>query len=209
MKKISGALLLLFYLVSCSGKSKKDSLGTPVLGTISNDTNRQKTTKVMICKIYSGTTQRVTINDLYSLASVIKNAVLDVILLRKLESVTFTSGKTYQAQSFAILADFPYYFFTSAFITVGGGFGAAILYKYPIENLSKIWLPKIAASGYVKQKILSKEQKRFSGNLMYIFASSHFDLTEVNRQAGVTTIVKELAQFVYPVVFGGDFTVSR
>jgi endonuclease/exonuclease/phosphatase family metal-dependent hydrolase len=208
MKKTSRFLLLIFCLLSCSGKSKDGPSASTSTGSSGDDSTRQKTITIMTYNIHGGIPQGGTVPDLYALASVIKNAGPDVVLLQEVDSATVTSGKTYQAQTLASLAGFSYYFFANAFSTDGGGFGVAILSKYPIENPSKILLPKIAASGYVEQRVLCKTQVRFSGNMVYTIATSHFDLTDVNRQAGVTTIVNELAQSVYPVVFGGDFNVT-
>lgn len=199
-------LSALLLLSACSGKGKDVATTTGTGGT--DDSTRQKQIIVMTYNIHSGIPQGGTTPDLYSLAAVIKNAAPDVVLLQEVDSATVTSGKTYQAQTLASLAGFSYYFFANAFTTDGGGFGVAILSKYPIENPTKILLPKIAASGYVEQRVLCKTQIRFSGNMVYTVATSHFDLTDVNRQAGVTTIVNELAQSVYPVVFGGDFNVT-
>ena len=207
MKRIISAILCVGCLLSCSAKSKNDPVG-PQTGTTPDDSSRQKTIAIMTYNIHGGIPQGGTAPDLYTLASVIKNAAPDVVVLQEVDSATTTSGKTDQARMLAGLAGFSYYFFANAFATDGGGFGVAILSRYPIENPVKTQLPKIPAPGYVEQRTLCTAQVRFPGNRVYTIASSHFDLTDVNRQAAVTTIVQALDASVYPVVFAGDLNVT-
>lgn len=205
MKKILIICSILTVFISCSGKSESNPTSP---GNGSENGERQDSVRIMTYNIHGGIPQGGTTPDLNTLASVIKAASPDVVMLQEADSATITSGKTDQTKELARLADFPYYYFANAFSTDGGGFGIGLLSKYPIENPSKTLLPKLPASGYVEQRALCKAQIRFTGNMVYTVATSHFDLTDVNRQAGVTTIVNELGKSVFPVIFGGDLNVS-
>lgn len=199
------ALMAMFF-IHCSGKASMEPDPTNPPGN--GNTPRQETVTIMTYNIHGGIPSNGTVTDLPAIADVIKEAAPDVVMLQEVDSGTVTSGKLNQARELASLGSFAYFYYANAIATDGGGFGVALLSKYPIENPSKTLLPKLDAPGYVEQRLLCKAQIRFTGNMVYTVATSHFDLTDANRQAGVTVIIDELKQSAFPVIFGGDFNVT-
>jgi len=86
----------------------------------------------------------------------------------------------------------------------GGYYGIAILSKYPLAKVERIYLPK-TENGKEQRAVLVAEIEYEEGKYI-TFASTHLDYTNTEeRQVQVQKLNEVLTGRPYPVIIGGDF----
>lgn len=85
-----------------------------------------------------------------------------------------------------------------------GYYGIALLSKYPLAKVERIYLPK-TENGKEQRAVLVAEVEYREGEYI-TFASTHLDYTNTEeRQVQVRKLNEVLKQSPYPVIIGGDF----
>lgn len=86
----------------------------------------------------------------------------------------------------------------------GGYYGIAVLSKYPLAKVERIYLPK-TEKGKEQRAVLVAEVEYSEGQYV-TFASTHLDYTHTEeRQVQVKKLNEVLLHSAYPVIVAGDF----
>lgn len=86
----------------------------------------------------------------------------------------------------------------------GGYYGIAILSKFPLTNIQRMYLPK-TEHGREQRAVLVADVE-YQENTFITFASTHLDYTNtMERQVQVQALNEILLQRDYPIIVGGDF----
>lgn len=141
--------------------------------------------------------------NLNNIATVIRQSKADVIALQEVDVETERSGGVDQAKKLAELLDMNYYF-SKSIDYKGGGYGNAILSKYPLSNKRRFDLPMPIPK---EQRSLAIATVTLPDGKTIEFGSTHFDVA-ANRM--------EQAQFLNnlsktenkPIFIGGDFNAE-
>lgn len=139
--------------------------------------------------------------DLERIAKVIREAKPDLVALQEVDNQCARSGKVDQAAELAKLTGMTGVF-GKAMDLQGGGYGQAILSRFPIQT-SKVHVlpgkgePRIAFE--VTVTIEGKETR---------FITNHLDLDDAQRLAQVETLAKILTEISSPLILCGDFNDS-
>src|SRR5207344_3329930 len=98
-----------------------------------------------------------------------------------------------------------YFCFGKAMNFAGGGYGVAILSRYPISDPKTMLLPK-NADPKTEQMVLLTARLTIGANKYIRFACTHLDVVNVsNRVMQVNEIIKTSANDSLPFIIGGDF----
>lgn len=141
--------------------------------------------------------------DIEAIAKVIKSSKPDLVALQEVDVNTTRSGVDLdQAKELARLTGMNYYFEPSMPYQ-GGGYGNAILSKFPIE---KQFFHQLPAKGNSEPRSVLIVQVTLPGNQKVKFASTHLDfkndeITALQAEAIVSYFDKEKI----PVLIAGDF----
>lgn len=89
----------------------------------------------------------------------------------------------------------------------GGYYGIAILSKYPLNLVEKIFLP-MTSYGREQRAVLVADVEYEEGRFV-TFASTHLDYTHTQeRQEQVLALNEALAGRAHPIILGGDFNAE-
>ena len=156
-----------------------------------------------ICKAEYGATKY---KDFTKIVAAIKASGADIIGLQEVDYKTNRAGGIDQAAKIAQLAGYLYYKFFKAFDFNGGGFGVAVLSKYPISNSDQINLP----SGTGEQRILARAGIRINNELINFFVThlSYNAEPGTNRAQQFTTLANKIANYSN-VIVTGDFNTEN
>lgn len=89
----------------------------------------------------------------------------------------------------------------------GGYYGIAMLSKYPLNHVEKIFLP-MTSYGKEQRAVLVADVEYAQGQFI-TFASTHLDYTHTQeRQVQVSALNEALSARPYPIILGGDFNAE-
>ena len=156
-----------------------------------------------ICKAEFGATKY---KDFTKIVAAIKASGADIIGLQEVDYKTKRAGYVDQAAKIAQLAGYSNYKFFRAFDFNEGGFGVAVLSKYPIANYDQINLP----SGTGEQRILARAGIRVNNELINFFVThlSYNGEPGTNRAQQFTTLANKIANYSN-VIVTGDFNTDH
>lgn len=137
------------------------------------------------------------VNDLERTANVILASGAQIVMLQEVDSVTTRTGRVNQAQELGRLTGM-HAVFASAINHQGGKYGVALLSKEKPLNIKRVPLP----GSEEKRVLLIVEFNNF------VAASTHFSLTQQDRDASAKIIIEELARYNKPILVGGDFNAE-
>lgn len=143
--------------------------------------------------------------DIKAITEVIKSADPDLVALQEVDVNTERSGPFNQAREIARALDMHYYF-GKAIDYQGGGYGVAILSKYPFKDTAVHRLPASENSN-VEARIVASALVQLPNNTTIRFGSTHLDSKRdsANRQSQVDEVVRIAAAEEHPFVLAGDF----
>ena len=141
--------------------------------------------------------------DLKAIAKVIKDAKPDIVALQEIDVFTERSGKELdQAKELATLTGM-HYFFSKAIDYQGGGYGVAVLSKFPITNAKGHPLPmKTGVKG--EQRTIATVEVELPNKQTIVFASTHFDTID-HRDVQAEFVLQLLKELNKPIILAGDF----
>lgn len=148
--------------------------------------------------------------DLPKMASVIREASLDVCALNEVRDEEFTPVACNQAKEIA--AELGYHFrFAKAIDFRGGGYGNAIVSRYPIRAVRtyRVAVPKserIGGGHYYEDRVLLSADLDVDGQTLTVLAC-HFGLAPDEQTRAVETAKRALSETPHPAVLLGDFNV--
>ena len=156
-----------------------------------------------ICKAEYGATKY---KDFTKIVAAIKASGADIVGLQEVDYKTNRAGGVDQAAKIAQLAGYSHYKFFKAFDFNGGGFGVAVLSKYPIANSDQINLP----SGTGEQRILARAGIRINNELINFFVTHlSYNLEPgTNRAQQFTAVANKIANYKN-VIVTGDFNTEN
>ena len=156
-----------------------------------------------ICKAEFGATKY---KDYTKIVAAIKASGADIIGLQEVDYKTKRTGYVDQAAKIAQLAGYSHYKFFRAFDFNEGGFGVAVLSKYPISNSDQINLP----SGTGEQRILARAGIRINNELINFFVThlSYNGEPGTNRAQQFTALANKIAGYSN-VIVTGDFNTDH
>jgi len=146
--------------------------------------------------------------SLEELAAFIKEQNPDIVALQEVDCRTNRDRTPQQhGKDFATELGFRTGMLTAYGKTIpyeGGYYGIAILSKYPLAKVERIYLPK-TENGKEQRAVLVAEVEFQEGKYV-TFASTHLDYTNTEeRQVQVQKLNEVLTMQPYPVIVAGDF----
>jgi endonuclease/exonuclease/phosphatase family metal-dependent hydrolase len=149
--------------------------------------------------------ERVGIIELGSVAKVIAAESPDIVFLQEIDDHNSRSGKDInQAEALAKQLGMNYYF-GKAIDFAGGGYGVALLSKFPLSALQVYALPK-SENLKSEQRVLLTAIATLENRQKLRIACTHLDVVSTeNRVMQSSKIAEILKKDTLPVVLGGDF----
>jgi len=146
--------------------------------------------------------------SLEELAAFIKEQNPDIVALQEVDCRTYRNGVPQQhGKDFATELGFRTGMLTAYGKTIpyaGGYYGIAILSKYPLAKVERIYLPK-TENGKEQRAVLVADVEYREGEYI-TFASVHLDYTNTEeRQVQVKKLNEVLQAQAYPIIVAGDF----
>lgn len=146
--------------------------------------------------------------SLEELAAFIASENPDIVALQEVDCRTYRDrapaqhGKDFATELAFRTGMIPAYGKTIPY--AGGYYGIAILSKYPLAKVERIYLPK-TAKGKEQRAVLVADVEYREGEYL-TFASTHLDYTHTDeRQVQVQKLNDVLLNSPYPVIVAGDF----
>lgn len=141
-----------------------------------------------------------------TIAAILKSSKADIVGLQEIDVFTERSGKNlHMAKELAAKAGFEYWYFSKSIDFQGGGYGTAILSKFPISDTltKKLPNPKNA-----EPRTLSLAKIHIKKDLVITIANTHLDYTDAsNNFAQVSALREVLSEEPEPIFVTGDFNV--
>lgn len=160
--------------------------------------------KIMTYNIQHGAPIHKYEAEIEGIAAVINDYKPDLVALQEVDSVTARVSFD-EAKRLGELTGM-YYFFAKAIDYKGGGYGNAILSRYPIIVAKQYPLPHPNSSGE-KRSMAAITVEVASGRTIQ-FASTHLDLKKENRLKQVDSILRISERSAFPFILAGDFNAA-
>ncbi|POY38614.1 endonuclease/exonuclease/phosphatase [Solitalea longa] len=148
-----------------------------------------------------------TIIDVPAIINVVKQSNASIVALQEIDVNTSRSGKELNEAEAIAKACGMYFCFGKALDYAGGGYGVAILSKFPISEVQCYNLPK-DAKPQSEQRVLLTAKLSLSDKKQIRFASTHLDVESAeNRALQINEIIKikKAGGNKVPFLIGGDF----
>lgn len=184
-----------------------DILTPPVVVDPGPDPVEQKT---ITLKIMSYNAKLAKVEDYQTMVDYIKQYNPDVLILRQIDSETTRANKLDRPKEIG-LATGMNYFFAKAFDYQGGGYGNAILSKFPIEETLGLQLSGVAITPAAEVRSLAMVTVKIDAFNKIVIAGTELDAAatdEQHRLKQVEEILIKTKDIVYPVIFGGNFNFN-
>jgi len=142
--------------------------------------------------------------EMDTIAGVIKKQNPDVVALQEIDDHTSRSGAFNEAGEIAKKLKMKFYF-GKAIDYGGGGYGVAILSKYPLSDVMTFPLPDVAGfTGEVR--VLATVKVTFADGKSIRFGCTHLDASsQANRELQIKEIIRISSSESLPFIIGGDF----
>lgn len=138
--------------------------------------------------------------DLERLAALIRDQDPDLVAIQEVDSSTERTGRVDQTARLAELTGLHAAF--GAFMPYqGGGYGMAVLSRWPILNVRNLRLP----DGAEPRTALAIRVREPASGRELEFVGIHFYRTEEERLAQAMTLLEVLAADTVPIILAGDF----
>ncbi len=197
---IPAAIILFSSCVSNShiaGNNKNDRMGS------NNTALTVMTYNVHHCNPPSKAKEGVI--DIDAIVKVIQAQNPDLVALQEIDDRTERSGKDINEAEVIAKKLKMYYYFGKAIDYAGGGYGTAILSKYPISEEERYFLPK-QANEAMEQRILITVRIKLPGEKYLRFGCTHLDAGNAkNRELQAIAINHVAKNDSLPFILGGDF----
>lgn len=146
--------------------------------------------------------------DLDAIVGVIKAQDPDLVALQEVDNNTERSGEGNQAEMIAEKLGM-YVYFAKALNYEGGGYGNAILSKYPLENSQTYNLPNEPGSN-TENRVMAAAKIKLPDGTEIIFASTHLDYkaNSPSRILQLKKIIEISKEEAVPMIIAGDFNDS-
>ena len=143
--------------------------------------------------------------DIPAISKVICEQNPDWVALQEIDDHTIRSGKEInEAQEIAKNTEM-YFYFGKAIDYAGGGYGVAILSKYPISQMQTYYLPKDADKKTEQRVIITAKMQLPNGKVIRL-GCTHLDVQNAkNRVLQVNEINRIASLDSIPFLLGGDF----
>lgn len=204
MKRILLPLFILFsiFLASCSGGNRiqKNANG-----------NTSGTIKVMTYNVHHCNPPSKSATgdiDIDTIVGVIRKQNPDLVALQEIDDHTSRSGAFNEAEVMAKKLNMHYYF-GKAIDYGGGGYGVAILSKYPLSDTKTIALP--STEGFKGEtRVLALATITLPNGKAIRFSSTHLEVSSgANRDLQIKEINRIAASETIPFIIGGDFNSAE
>ncbi len=169
--------------------------------------------KSIVLKVMSYNARLGTAADMAAMIDYIKEYNPDLLILRQVDSETTRANKVDRPKEVGLATGMKY-FFAKAFDYQTGGYGNAVLSKFPIEESTALLLPGITPpSGTNPQEVrsLAMVTVKIDEFNKIAFAGTELDATttdEKHRQQQIDEILLLTKNITYPVIFGGNFNFN-
>lgn len=184
-------------LASCSAKT---------LSTTDAKETNAAVVRVMSYNIHhSNPPLKPEVIDLEAISNVIKSADPDLVALQEVDVNTKRSGDFNQAEEIAERLDM-HFFFGKAIDYQGGGYGVAILSKYPLKETTVHRLPSKEGTNAEPRVVATARIELYNG-VTIRFGSTHLDAQRdpSNRGLQVKEIIVIAGKEKLPFILAGDF----
>ncbi|MCO4291886.1 endonuclease/exonuclease/phosphatase family protein [Solitalea sp. MAHUQ-68] len=148
-----------------------------------------------------------TIIDVPAIINVVKQSNASIVALQEIDVNTSRSGKELNEAEAIANACGMYFCFGKALDFAGGGYGVAILSKFPISEVQCYNLPK-DAKPQTEQRVLLTATLSLSDKKQIRFANTHLDVQSAqNRELQINEIIKiiKAGGKKVPFLIAGDF----
>ena len=182
-----------------------DILPPPVVEEPEPEPVEQKT---MVLKVMSYNSRLSKPEDLTTMIEYIKEYNPDFLILRQIDSETTRANKVDRPKEVAQATGMNY-FFAKAFDYQGGGYGNAVLSKYPIEETLLLQLSGVTSTPEVRS--LAMATVKIDEFNKVVIAGTELDAAagdEQHRLKQVNEILSVTKDISYPVIFGGNFNFN-
>jgi endonuclease/exonuclease/phosphatase family metal-dependent hydrolase len=169
--------------------------------------------KTITLKVMTYNAKLAKVEDFPTMISIIKEYNPDLLILRQVDSETTRANKVDRPKEVG-LATGMNYFFSKAFDYQTGGYGNAVLSKYPIEESFSLLLPGVdppAGTTAVEMRSLAMITIKIDEFNKIVFAGTELDATsadEKHRLKQANAILDKTKTIDYPVIFGGNFNFA-
>lgn len=200
-------VVLLLFLSACSGKMKMLEKATiPREKKMDNASLKAMTYNVHHCNPPGKSTTGVI--DIAAISRVIELQRPDLVALQEIDDHTTRSGSGInEAAEIAKRLGFHYYF-GKAIDYAAGGYGIAILSRFPLCEMKTVYLPK-TADQKSEQRVLVTARISLPSGRFIRFGCTHLDVISApNRILQVEEINKVAALDSLPFLLGGDFNAT-
>lgn len=146
--------------------------------------------------------------DMDTIVGVIKKQNPDLVALQEIDDHTSRSGAFNEAEVMAKKLGMHFYF-GKAIDYAGGGYGVAILSKYPLSDMQTIPLP--SAEGFKGEtRVLALATVTLANGKTLRFGSTHLEVSSgANRDLQIKEINRIAAAEKLPFIIGGDFNSAE
>ena len=197
--------IILICILSCTiGCNKTKPAPSPAPPVVVDTTS---TLRVMTYNIHHANPPAMTnVIDVPGIAAIIRNQSPHLVALQEVDVNTTRSGSAlHQAEELGRLTGMKAYF-GKAIDYQGGGYGVAILSKFPISGMTTHPLPSVAGTNS-EARVLATALVTLGNGKKLVFASTHLDAqsSDTNRYVQAARIVDILSAQQNPVMLAGDF----
>ncbi|GGU28696.1 endonuclease/exonuclease/phosphatase family protein [Nocardioides albus] len=148
---------------------------------------------------------KVSPGELGGIAGVIRDAGADIVLLQEVDQNRRRSGNVDQPAVIASQLGMQSVFGANAYITDRGGYGTAILSRFPIDGYDNTHLPN---SGGKEQRGLLRANIIVEGQRLVVF-NTHLDHTSDSlRQAQIGAVMAKVNAYDGAKLLGGDLNAG-
>jgi endonuclease/exonuclease/phosphatase family metal-dependent hydrolase len=146
--------------------------------------------------------------DLDAIAKVINDQKPDLVALQEVDVNTKRSGSFNQAEELGKKTGLTAYFF-KAIDFEGGGYGVAILSRYPVTATHRYPLPNDERNPG-EPRVLGTATIMLPGKHEILFACTHLEAggDSINRQLQMEAIPRLLQDVSIPIIIAGDFNAA-
>lgn len=146
--------------------------------------------------------------DIDTIAGVIRKQNPDLVALQEIDDHTSRSGAFNEAEVMAKKLNMHYYF-GKAIDYGGGGYGVAILSKYPLSDTKTIALP--STEGFKGEtRVLALATITLPNGKAIRFSSTHLEVSSgANRDLQIKEINRIATSETLPFIIGGDFNSAE
>lgn len=207
VKKIRLSLItfICLFLLNCT-TTRHTSLPDPAVADKANaDSVSLKIMSYNVHHCNPPSKEKEGIIDIPAVAEVIRRQMPDLVALQEIDDHNERSGKDInEAEEMARILNMHFYF-AKTIDYAGGGYGLAILSKYPLTETAVHFLPK-DSSKRAEQRALLTTRVLLPNRRSIRFASTHLDIvSDSNRVMQMTEITNIAAKDSIPFIMGGDF----